>query len=71
MTTTTIDSNVHENNVEMSVSLDQSLDPNKLLNEHISQMQPFYLMRSTPRNILFESLFFLVRISALVRIEIC
>jgi hypothetical protein len=47
--TTTIDSNVHENNVEMSVALDQSLDPNKLLHEHISQMQPFYLMRSTPR----------------------
>jgi hypothetical protein len=51
---TTVDSNVfNDNNVEMSVVLDQSVDSNKLLNEHISQMQPFYLMRSTPRKILF------------------
>jgi hypothetical protein len=49
-----VDSNAYnDNNVEMSVVLDQSLDSNKLLHEHISQMQPFYLMRSTPRKILF------------------
>ena len=49
---TTVDSNAfNDNNVEMSVVLDQSVDSNKLLNEHISQMQPFYLMRSTPRKI--------------------
>ena len=34
----------YENNVEMSTTAD------KMLNEHINQSQPFYLMRSTPRN---------------------